>query len=79
MTTPIHNVNPSLVSFGRENIVYGQQGIDTIELMQSYKAVNNPHPVKKERVGMVQTLGLKKIVKVKGTPFYEEIKRIHGS
>jgi hypothetical protein len=62
--------------FGRENIVYGQQGIDTIELMAKYKSFNNPNPVKKERIGMVQTLGLEAVKKLSGTPVYEEVKRI---
>ena len=76
MTTSIHNVNPSLVAFGRENIVYGQQGIDTIELMAKYKSFNNPKPINKERLGMVQTLGLESVKTLKGTPVYEEVKRI---
>ena len=70
------NANPSLIAFGRENIVYGQQGIDTIELMAKYKTINNPKPVKKERLGMVQTLGLEPVKTLKGTPVYEEVKRI---
>ncbi len=73
------NANPSSnFIFGRENIIYRQQGIDTIELMAKYKAVNNPKPVKKERVGMVQTLGLEPVKTLKGTPVYEEVKRIRS-
>ena len=76
MTTSIHNVNPSSVFYGRENIVYNGQGLDTIEQMVKYKAFNNPTPLKKERVGMVQTLGLKSVTKLKGTLVHDEVKRI---
>jgi hypothetical protein len=76
MTTTMTNVNPSFIAYGRESIVYNNQGIDTIELMAKYQTINNPKPIKKQRLGMVQTLGLEKLTEIKGTPANDEVKRI---
>ncbi|CAA6802515.1 MAG: Unknown protein [uncultured Sulfurovum sp.] len=76
MTTSILNANPSLVGFGRDTIIYNGQGIDTIELMAKYTTVNNPKPLKKQRLGLLQALGLSPVKKLKGLPVTDTVKRI---
>ncbi len=68
MTAPLvkKHLTPSLFSYGRENIIFNGQGIDTIEQMAHYKMA----------MKLINKLDLKMVKNLKGTPINDEVQRI---